>query len=913
MADAAQTLNYLVSEFKTSPAGTREEAEMAQSLSEAIHLHGLETIKQDFTYAQWSRPLAAIMLVLLGVCGILGGLTSGALHWVMLILAVLAAAVFVLEVSGRQLVSKLLPKGYSQNLIARYPALGPNPSKSRPVVILAHYDTPRADVMSLPILRELVPYVKDTTYICGIVILVVTICQLFPLPQWLHTFFWAVAIVAGIIVILSGVRILLNVFVLPYTSGANDNMSSVAAVLGVIDRAVPAMDEELVSRIAEKQERGEVAKGGVREPARRQATAEDDDPEARIRARRRSRRLADAPIRRGESVLRSLQMVPESCEIVYEAAPDQTVLTDPVPTQPAAQTGVQEGQDEFTTREQPLDITDTEQAVLREPVIVPEAKPSATGQQAPAGQTSGAIQPAGDRQATRAVKASQAAQVSQDTGTTVLTSVADLSAPAPVPVQDAASEKTVTVPAIAVTATKAAADGQVPANVDATRVLAPEPAIPGATSVLTHETLNASRRREEDRARVQALAPEPAGPIDVLISSDEPDAELRRGVSVLPRDVVEQQGATTEEARRDSILNNPNWGTTSFTPVQQSRHVIEDLPDPAVAAIDPFSVSNVETIGDLDPNDFSAMNFETGTHAAVTPQMLEQQRRQNLDGFEDLTADNSRRARRERKKYQGERISRRAAKMQEEMQEQSFTDWLGVDDDYDASKNGRQIGSWDNFEDGQAAQPDQSGQALPTDLPDPGDDPRGNGHRWQGGAVRARRPRRQVNPEPQEDQDEELRQAAMVLGDPELISHEIWFVLTGASSADHAGMKEFIKGYDQRLHNAYFINLSCVGAGKETLVLEEGAPQARKADRNLVNLLGTASKDLGRSFALARLPWMESEGAVALRAGRHSVTLCGMQDGVPANSGSTQDTADKVSPAMVDDVVDVLVEVIKRA
>ena len=28
-----------------------------------------------------------------------------------------------------------------------------------------------------------------------------------------------------------------------------------------------------------------------------------------------------------------------------------------------------------------------------------------------------------------------------------------------------------------------------------------------------------------------------------------------------------------------------------------------------------------------------------------------------------------------------------------------MSDWLGVDDDYDAKKSGRGIGSWDNFED----------------------------------------------------------------------------------------------------------------------------------------------------------------------------------------------------------------------
>ena len=71
-----------------------------------------------------------------------------------------------------------------------------------------------------------------------------------------------------------------------------------------------------------------------------------------------------------------------------------------------------------------------------------------------------------------------------------------------------------------------------------------------------------------------------------------------------------------------------------------------------------------------------------------------------MDGFDDFTSPDvtDRKSRRSKKKRGASsgRISHRAAEMaaQIQEQEQSFADWLGVDEDYDAQKNGRQMGSW---------------------------------------------------------------------------------------------------------------------------------------------------------------------------------------------------------------------------
>ena len=83
-----------------------------------------------------------------------------------------------------------------------------------------------------------------------------------------------------------------------------------------------------------------------------------------------------------------------------------------------------------------------------------------------------------------------------------------------------------------------------------------------------------------------------------------------------------------------------------------------------------------------------------------------------------------------------------------------MSDWLGVEDDYDAKKSGRGIGSWDNFED------DDDG--------------------WKGGATSS-----------DGASAEDMLSAVASMGDDELLGHDIWFVATGASDCDGAGMRRF--------------------------------------------------------------------------------------------------------------------------
>ena len=165
MADASENMRFLMKEFDTAPAGTREEAMMAQELAEKIHLHGLETINQDFTYPAHGKTVLGAAMVLIAIAGILAGIGVQALSIVMLILGILAAAVYGLDFCGIHCFPPSARPAAAKNLIARHPSATAAGSKLRPVVVIAHYDTPRADIMAMPLLRGFLPYLENAALI----------------------------------------------------------------------------------------------------------------------------------------------------------------------------------------------------------------------------------------------------------------------------------------------------------------------------------------------------------------------------------------------------------------------------------------------------------------------------------------------------------------------------------------------------------------------------------------------------------------------------------------------------------------------------------------------------------------------------------------------------------------------------
>lgn len=850
MADASDTMRYLVKHIDIAPAGTREEGKAAKTLSEVFHEHGLETANKSFRFSSFGKVAVAALVGLAGIAGILSGVGSGAFPIVMFVIGLIMTVLYFLEMYGIATVTRLGVTGSSQNVVARHPAATPSGQKARPVVIIAHYDTPRADLLAIPALAPIQPYLRPVISGCLVVNVVAMLLQILPLPTLVHSIAWAVSIVASIVLVLWFVNAILHRFVMPYTVGANDNKASVAALFGVLDRVRPLQggpgfgpDDALI-------EADELA----RDEAEMSALLDGEDPSVTsVRRRPReeakpreevARPVAPKALRYGAEVIRSLGILPESCVIEYDDG---------------SRGRVHRASDAYRA-----DREKRSSEVVEGATVVITMPPTAEGTgEVPVHQD--ILNPRGE-ESRASVEAAEVVETNPE------------------------EEK------------DAAADA-IMAGIVGTNTLsgshAPEPQPAAAPAPAAATSLMAPVAAQP----MMAPQPQPAvqqQPFRVITSSDDYDVELLNTPAVMPRDVAEQSAQMSTAFTVDdpdsfsaSLVNDPNWGTATFTPVSAERRILSDIPDPAVAAVDPFSVTSIEPVGGYNPEDFSQIDFETGTHQAVTPHMLESERRRALDGFSADITDTPKRSRKAKKGRQG-RISHQAARMQAEMQEESFNDWLGLDEGFDAKTSGREIGSWDNFA-------DDSSFSSPN-----GSQPNG---RWQGGAARARRPHRSMG----EASDREVRRAAMTLGDRDLIAHEIWFVLTGASEADHAGVEDFLQTYRNDLRGAYFVNLECVGAGRESLVVEEGLGRHTKADRRLVNLFGQASLGINRPLALTRMDWRDTEATPLLRQGCRAVTVCGVDRGVPAHARWVGDTPEKVDTAMIDDIVDVVVEVIKNA
>lgn len=314
----------------------------------------------------------------------------------------------------------------------------------------------------------------------------------------------------------------------------------------------------------------------------------------------------------------------------------------------------------------------------------------------------------------------------------------------------------------------------------------------------------------------------------------------------------------------DSIPASPAPVPTQIPPVtpvvranpMANRSSLFDLPDPSAKPVDPFSsipapvdmdqpVAAKPTFTVIDSTDVvapvSQQQFET-IHAVAPVSAVPTKKRRGLFG---------------RKKKE----------------ETSMSDWLGVDDDFDAKRSGRDIGSWDNFE---------------------GDDG------WKGGAAG-------------EGSEDELRQAVTSLGDDELLGHDIWFVATGAAENDNAGMKAFLDEHRDKLRGVFIINLKCVGAGQLSMITTEGERRTLKADRRITGLFSRVASDFHRPLASVEMPYVDTDAHAAMERSLRAMTLAGVEGSSFACAYTEQDHPINLNADNVNYAADLVTEVIRRS
>lgn len=314
----------------------------------------------------------------------------------------------------------------------------------------------------------------------------------------------------------------------------------------------------------------------------------------------------------------------------------------------------------------------------------------------------------------------------------------------------------------------------------------------------------------------------------------------------------------------DSVPASPAVASTQIPPVtptvranpMANRSSLFDLPDPSAKPVDPFS--SIPAPVDMDQPVAAKPTFTVIDSTDVVSPVSQQQ-------FETIHAATPAPATPAKK--------RRGLFGRKKKEETSMSDWLGVDEDFDAKRSGRDIGSWDNFE---------------------GDDG------WKGGAAG-------------EGSEDELRQAVTSLGDDELLGHDIWFVATGAAENDNAGMKAFLDEHRDKLRGVFIINLKCVGAGQLSMITTEGEHRTLKADRRITGLFSRVASDFHRPLASVEMPYVDTDAHAAMERSLRAMTLAGVEGSSFACAYTEQDHPINLNADNVNYAADLVTEVIRRS
>ncbi len=1029
MANTQNYINHLLQNTGITPACSEEERLAAEDIAQIFRNHGFDPEVQEFNAPAPSRMAFAVTGILAFAGALLMGI-GGGIGLVGTLLAIVGAVLYVLERTGSPVISRLGKTGVSQNVIAYHRASGPLASpRNRPVVVVAHYDSPRAELLAREPYAPYRALIAKLLPIATIAPAAIAILRILPLPGVLKVLLWIVAILASLVALANAANIISNRFVLPYTSGSVCNKSSVAAMLGVMDNVAPYQGEnefpddipfdtyfgeqkrraeemaraaaeyaaaqqqndygntieyeepaytedEYGQPIAPEGEQGEafdeqidgfegasadetligviapesqvqdipaeepVAGESTAESAEEPAAAEQAEPEPKLY------RNAAGNIRFGSDAIRALGMLPESCTLDYEEGeeptfepapqPDPVVAAQPdeanaVETEADAETAIDPaaGLDVMAPAPVPEELDNTEddydaypQRVSYEsdtdfsaelPVTTPHAdiasafssigasashffkgafekgkklvddfeEKRAAAREA-AEREAAAQQQAAEAERERAAQEFEQNDAEQPVSVDVADATTSFEAPQPSPA-DVAGET-------ATFETQQPVDSTV--SFDATMTLEKQgTAIAEPLSAPVEDEPAAPDTVEDQSAAEQVAAdsseqePEPVAPeapqadesrpystqIFTMPAPSDPGATVANAAPSQAETVDALMAQISSQASPRPNMNVPD--PASAPAPMPSASPLASVPDPSMPSMQQANVASRTSLFDLpDPSAQANDPFATAqgpepTSAPVVPPMPVTSDVQPLETISAPAAP----AAKPQKRGLGGLFGRKKKNEQD-----SMSDWLGVEDDYDAKKSGRGIGSWDNFED------DDDG--------------------WKGGATSS-----------DGASAEDMLAAVASMGDDELLGHDIWFVATGASDCDGAGMKAFLAAHRDKLRGVFFINLESIGAGRLSVVTVEGEQQLLKGDRRIMNLVNKVCKSFHVDCGAFEMPYAKTDAYAALEASRRALTIAGVDGPRLACAHTEDDLPYNVNPTNIATVSEVVTEVIRRS
>ena len=312
MAKTQDYMDYLDETIGIAPANSQEELQASTVIRDVMDDHGLDVSVEEFDGRSAGTAVRNVATIAMFVAVLIAGLASGILHIVMLLVALVCAGMLVFMRFVRNVFEDMGPARRSQNVVAVRRAPAQNVVRgSRPIVIVAHYDTPRESVLRRGGLARYQSVLVRVGAFCPAIVAVTLVFQLLLfLPEALRMFMWVVGLIASVPALFVAVTSIISGFG-ACTEGANDNKAAVAALLAMVDKIAPAKDR---------------ATSDDRRPKHRRAR--QVEPEVKPVPRRTEVVEEVHGVRHGEDVLRSLGILPPSCEITYEE-PRVTIVEEP--------------------------------------------------------------------------------------------------------------------------------------------------------------------------------------------------------------------------------------------------------------------------------------------------------------------------------------------------------------------------------------------------------------------------------------------------------------------------------------------------------------------------------------------------------------------------------------------------------
>ena len=888
---ARKYLEYIDQQVTIAPANSQEELQAANTIAEVFKAHDLDTQVQEFGVSAATPFIRGVLQILLMASILLGGLGVGPLPLVFGVIGLACAIVLTLDSLGHDLIASVTSGARSQNVVAVHRATGDKVVKgARPIVILAHDDTPRESILYNPSLAGFQSIVRKLAFFCAPVCGVVCVIEAFVAGSAFGRVLWLIGILAALPVARQGAAAVAEKFA-PCSLGSNDNKASVAAMFDILNAVRPVADDLngfVPSPVVVDQPQDGPDDDVISQEPPEQPTSKPEPVVVREEV---------FGTRHGKEIVESLGMLPVDCELDYvepKIVRVETPASDPVP---AAATPVVSAS---SIPAEPVETMEPTGQPLDDAVDV--ADDETTGDEA--SQDAYDEQLVGDYpmddQAGEYIDGPHGIaafiDVVKDVFEKIVTALSGLIATAQeraAVARQAAADAAAKAAAAAAEAKEAAAASE-DASTD-------DESVDDVASDDVEQVSDSDSESESDE-ELSAEETTEMAPIDNAVSvtgdgdaagleamgTDDPDA-----TRPVPQVVVEEPASP----------DDPDWGKTDFHPAQSPvsrRAVLFDLPDPSQAEADPLaSVSDapaprrvpavpaVDSLPEVDPAPAS-----TDGETVMMPAMpLDDEDTQVSDAsVQHLTVDPLQSATPSQPAKKRGLFGRRKKKDQE-----SMSDWLGVNDTYDARSVGDEIGDWDNFdsEDG-----------------------------WKGGAAVGAQFRVVDDESGQQDgamesevpSEREMREAILHMGDDMLVAHDIWFVALGSSELDHAGTDAFLSDYRTACRGAFVINLDCVGAGELTLLGQEGVHNRRRADRRLVRILTNTAQDLHIPLSRDMKTNMTTDATAVMRSSMRAVTIAGLNpQGVPALSHTQEDTLDQVDPNQISDVADLVCELIRRS